>query len=313
MKVGRESCPAEDCPQRHDIEPPVTMPAGSSRKSLRIVTLRPYSADEGWPAAAVMAGSGAATADEGAAAPDALEPEHGARAGFEPARGVPRPHAGVVRALVPFADRSAAAGLASAAGRRVDAAAGADGQRQDAGGVPAAIDRLMFGTPPRREGARGADARCRVLYVSPLKALAVDVERNLRAPLAGITGLAAAQGIPHAVPSVAIRTGDTPPRDRARFGREAADILITTPESLYLLLTSNARERLRGRDRHHRRDPRARADQARRPPRPVAGAPRGAGGPAPRSASACRRRSGRSTRSRASSAASSRRLTRTVP
>jgi len=109
-----------------------------------------------------------------------------------------------------------------------------------------AIDRLMFGTPPRREGARSADARCRVLYVSPLKALAVDIERNLRAPIVGITGLAAAQGIPHAVPSVAVRTGDTTPRDRVLFGREAADILITTPESLYLLLTSNARDRLRG-------------------------------------------------------------------
>ncbi|HEX4403513.1 MAG TPA: DEAD/DEAH box helicase, partial [Polyangia bacterium] len=109
-----------------------------------------------------------------------------------------------------------------------------------------AIDRLMFGPPPAAAGARGADARCRVLYVSPLKALAVDVERNLRAPIVGITHIAAAKGVAHAVPTVAIRTGDTSPRERALFGREAADILITTPESLYLLLTSNARDRLRG-------------------------------------------------------------------
>jgi ATP-dependent Lhr-like helicase len=102
-----------------------------------------------------------------------------------------------------------------------------------------AIDRLMFEAAPKSK-----DARCRVLYVSPLKALAVDVERNLRAPIAGITHLAA--GVEHRIPAVAVRTGDTPARERARFERAAADILITTPESLYLLLTSNARERLRG-------------------------------------------------------------------
>src|SRR5687767_7316408 len=89
-------------------------------------------------------------------------------------------------------------------------------------------------------------SRCRVLYISPLKALAVDVERNLRAPLAGIAHRAAARGDGHDVPVVAIRTGDTPAADRARFAREPSDILVTTPESLYLLLTSNAREALRG-------------------------------------------------------------------
>src|SRR5262245_16037247 len=86
--------------------------------------------------------------------------------------------------------------------------------------------------------------RCRVVYVSPLKALAVDVERNLRAPLEGIARVAAERGFPFTTPAVAIRTGDTPPAERARFQREPADILITTPESLYLLLTSNAREAL---------------------------------------------------------------------
>jgi ATP-dependent helicase Lhr and Lhr-like helicase len=84
-------------------------------------------------------------------------------------------------------------------------------------------------------------ARCRVVYVSPLKALAVDVERNLRAPLAGI----AAQGGNLHLPTVGIRTGDTPASERAQMLRAPPDILITTPESLYLLLTSQAREILR--------------------------------------------------------------------
>jgi len=88
----------------------------------------------------------------------------------------------------------------------------------------------------------------RILYISPLKALAVDVERNLRAPIAGIANRAAARGDAFHLPSVAVRTGDTPAAERARFQREPADILITTPESLYLLLTSNAREALRSID-----------------------------------------------------------------
>jgi ATP-dependent Lhr-like helicase len=85
----------------------------------------------------------------------------------------------------------------------------------------------------------------RVLYVSPLKALAVDVERNLRSPIAGIAQRAAARGDAFHMPTVAVRTGDTPAAERARFQKEPADILITTPESLYLLLTSNASEALR--------------------------------------------------------------------
>ncbi len=100
------------------------------------------------------------------------------------------------------------------------------------------LNRLMFEPVPER------NARCRVLYISPLKALAVDVERNLRAPLAGIANLAARTGTPVHVPEIAIRTGDTPASERAKFLREPADIVITTPESLFLLLTSQARERL---------------------------------------------------------------------
>ena len=87
-----------------------------------------------------------------------------------------------------------------------------------------------------------------MLYISPLKALAVDIERNLRAPIAGIANRAVARGDAHHQPAVAIRTGDTPAAERARFLRDPADILITTPESLYLLLTSNARESLRSID-----------------------------------------------------------------
>jgi ATP-dependent Lhr-like helicase len=98
------------------------------------------------------------------------------------------------------------------------------------------LNRLMFEPePPTRE-------RCRVLYVSPLKALAIDVERNLRAPLVGISQAAATLGSPVRLPVIGIRTGDTPAAERARFQRHPSDILITTPESLYLLLTSNARD-----------------------------------------------------------------------
>jgi ATP-dependent Lhr-like helicase len=102
------------------------------------------------------------------------------------------------------------------------------------------LERLMFTPVPPKE------RRCRVVYISPLKALAVDVERNLRAPLAGIADLAAGRGEPFTMPAVAIRTGDTPSAERNRFLRAPADILITTPESIYLMLTSNARELLRG-------------------------------------------------------------------
>src|SRR5216684_2290193 len=92
---------------------------------------------------------------------------------------------------------------------------------------------------------QSAPRGCRVVYVSPLKALAVDVERNLRAPIAGITHAAERLGLPVRVPTVAIRTGDTPAKDRNRFRKTPADIFITTPESLYLVLSSSAGEALR--------------------------------------------------------------------
>ena len=104
-----------------------------------------------------------------------------------------------------------------------------------------ALDRLAT-VPPPAEPRR----RCRVLYISPLKALAVDVERNLRAPLTGIRQTAERLGEVPAQVEVAIRSGDTPASDRRKFATRPADILITTPESLFLLLTSQARESLSG-------------------------------------------------------------------
>jgi ATP-dependent Lhr-like helicase len=99
----------------------------------------------------------------------------------------------------------------------------------------AAIDRLMFAPVPDKT------RRCRVLYVSPLRALAFDVERNLRAPLVGIGRAAERRGDAFHLPAVGLRTGDTPQAERARLARTPPDVLITTPESLYLMLTSNAR------------------------------------------------------------------------
>ncbi|MBX3125854.1 MAG: DEAD/DEAH box helicase [Polyangiaceae bacterium] len=102
----------------------------------------------------------------------------------------------------------------------------------------AAIEGLTLGEEPP------VPERLRVIYVSPLKALAADIEKNLRTPLVGIVRQAEALGHPCRVPTVAIRTGDTPQHERAAFARRPPDILITTPESLYLLLTSEARARL---------------------------------------------------------------------
>ncbi|MEI2779375.1 MAG: DEAD/DEAH box helicase [Tetrasphaera sp.] len=103
------------------------------------------------------------------------------------------------------------------------------------------IDRLLTEAPP-------ADPlqRCRVLYVSPLKALAVDVERNLRAPLVGIGHAAARLGLAQPEINVSVRSGDTAAAERRGFAKRPSDILITTPESLFLLLTSAARAALTG-------------------------------------------------------------------
>jgi ATP-dependent Lhr-like helicase len=96
-----------------------------------------------------------------------------------------------------------------------------------------------------REPLPATGERCRVLYISPLKALTVDIERNLRAPLAGMRLQAERQGLPLPEINVAVRTGDTPQNERRQIERHPPDILITTPESLFLMLTSAAREVLR--------------------------------------------------------------------
>ncbi len=104
-----------------------------------------------------------------------------------------------------------------------------------------ALDRLAS-EPVPEERLR----RCRVLYVSPMKALAVDVERNLRSPLVGIRHAATRLALPEPDITVAVRSGDTPADERRAFARSPSDVLITTPESLFLLLTSAAREALAG-------------------------------------------------------------------
>ncbi|MDQ6771593.1 MAG: DEAD/DEAH box helicase, partial [Candidatus Dormibacteraeota bacterium] len=101
------------------------------------------------------------------------------------------------------------------------------------------LDRLAV------EPAPAAAGRCRVLYVSPLKALAVDIERNLRAPLVGLRLQSEGLGLPFPNVSVAIRSGDTEARERRGMERHPPDILITTPESFYLILTSAARSLLK--------------------------------------------------------------------
>ena len=105
----------------------------------------------------------------------------------------------------------------------------------------ASIDRLTS-TPRPEERSH----RTRVLYISPLRALAFDIEKNLRAPLKGIELAAERLGEAFVAPEVGMRTGDTAANDRQKLIRRPPDLLITTPESLYLMLTSSARETLAG-------------------------------------------------------------------
>ena len=118
-----------------------------------------------------------------------------------------------------------------------------------------ALDRLLVSAPAEPESLPGLDTakgprrkapkrNTRVLYISPLKALGVDVERNLRAPLIGITQTAKRLGLPAPLITVGVRSGDTPASDRRSLLSNPPDILITTPESLFLMLTSKARETL---------------------------------------------------------------------
>ena len=98
----------------------------------------------------------------------------------------------------------------------------------------------------RRRPKKDEPPRTRILYISPLKALGVDVERNLRSPLVGIGQAARRLGVPSPEITVGVRSGDTPSNERQRLVRDPPDILITTPESLYLMLTSQAGQTLRG-------------------------------------------------------------------
>ncbi|WP_237212386.1 Lhr family helicase [Rothia nasimurium] len=111
-----------------------------------------------------------------------------------------------------------------------------------------ALDRLHFegqDAPAPAEGARPGGGT-RVLYISPLKALGVDVERNLRAPLIGIAQTARQLGVEPPQVRVGVRSGDTPAKERRQLISNPPDILITTPESLFLMLTSKARSTLTG-------------------------------------------------------------------
>ncbi len=112
------------------------------------------------------------------------------------------------------------------------------------------LDRCFTDPHPPASPARGRGnpepGSVRILYVSPLKALAYDVERNLRAPLAGIRRTAQRSGIELGEVRVASRTGDTPAEARRALAKHPPEILVTTPESLYLLLTSQARRVLTG-------------------------------------------------------------------
>ena len=172
-----------------------------------------------------------------AAAPDALADEATARevlARFSP------PVAEWFRTTFQRPTTAQAAGWPAIAGREHTLILAPTGSGKTLTAFLHAIDRLM--TEPVDPDAPPAT---RVLYISPLKALATDVDRNLRAPLKGIELAAERLGEQVRVPTVGIRTGDTPARERDRMRRNPPDVLITTPESLYLYLTSRARETLR--------------------------------------------------------------------
>lgn len=115
----------------------------------------------------------------------------------------------------------------------------------------ASIDKIMFGPAPNRpqmdedpteRAVPKSGKKVRVLYISPLKALGVDVDRNLRTPIAGLRAVAEGSETNYRIPEIAVRSGDTTAKERVRINRDPPDVLITTPESLYLMLTSKARE-----------------------------------------------------------------------
>src|SRR5436309_392926 len=99
----------------------------------------------------------------------------------------------------------------------------------------AAIDGLV------RQGLEGSlRDETQIVYVSPLKALSNDIRRNLEAPLAGVREALRSQGLPDVEIRIWVRTGDTPPGERQRMGRSPPHVVVTTPESLYILLGSDS-------------------------------------------------------------------------
>jgi ATP-dependent Lhr-like helicase len=118
-----------------------------------------------------------------------------------------------------------------------------DAALPDAAVLPG-LEEPPAGAKPKQSRARKPKRKTRVLYISPLKALGVDVERNLRSPLIGITQTAKRLDLPAPLITVGVRSGDTPASDRRALLSNPPDILITTPESLFLMLTSRARETL---------------------------------------------------------------------
>ncbi len=116
--------------------------------------------------------------------------------------------------------------------------------RDAAGASSAAATDPAAKGPAKGKRIRAPKRKTRVLYISPLKALGVDVERNLRSPLIGITQTAKRLGLPAPLTTVGVRSGDTTAADRRTLLANPPDILITTPESLFLMLTSRARETL---------------------------------------------------------------------
>jgi hypothetical protein len=229
--------------QRHD---PVGLAAGGSERRL-VVDPQVAGEQHDGGGHGRLPGSLASQATEPAAGRTGSRIDRPRRTAALPSAGHDRPV--LARFSVPVATwfettfrahPRAGAGVARHRGRRAHADPRADGLRQDAHRVPVG-DRPADDRPgPDR------DQRLRVVYVSPLRALAVDVDRNLRAPLEGIRLAAERLGAEVHRPEVGVRTGDTPSSERARMKRTPPDVLITTPESLYLLLTSQARETLRG-------------------------------------------------------------------
>ena len=156
------------------------------------------------------------------------------------------PTGGMVQACVRAGgDGGAASGLAGYRERDDALVIAPTGSGKTLSAFLYAIDRLMNHASDAREAGGSRSSKpakgVKVLYISPLKALGVDVARNLEAPLAGIAAQCKAMGLNPPSIRVATRSGDTTAQERRAIASHPPDILVTTPESLYLILTSKAR------------------------------------------------------------------------